>query len=76
MYTHAAAISNMSRGNFYTIRPGDTLFSIGRRFNVSVDDLLEANPGIDPQSLRVGQIICIPVTAPRLHVRRERLHIP
>ena len=51
-------------GNFYTIRAGDTLFAIARRFNVSVDDLLEANPGIDPRSLRVGQIICIPAAVP------------
>ncbi|MBC7105209.1 MAG: LysM peptidoglycan-binding domain-containing protein [Firmicutes bacterium] len=53
-------------GNYYTIQPGDTLFSIARRFGVSVDDLIEANPGIDPQSLRVAQIICIPLAvAPR-----------
>ncbi|MBM7581542.1 LysM repeat protein [Caldicoprobacter guelmensis] len=51
-------------GNFYTIRPGDTLFSIARRFNVSVDDILEANPGIDPENLRVGQVICIPLAVP------------
>lgn len=51
-------------GNFYTIRPGDTLFSIARRFNVSLDDLIEANPGIDPQRLQIGQVICIPVAVP------------
>lgn len=51
-------------GNLYTIRAGDTLFAIARRFRVSLDDLLEANPGIDPQNLRVGQIICIPLAVP------------
>jgi LysM repeat protein len=50
--------------NFYTIRPGDTLSSIARRFNVSLDDLREANPLLDPQQLRVGDVICLPVAVP------------
>lgn len=51
-------------GNYYTIAPGDTMYSIARFFNVSLDDLLEANPGVDPDNLRVGQIICIPLATP------------
>jgi LysM repeat protein len=52
-------------GNYYTIRAGDTLFSITQKFNISIDDLLEANLGlIEPDNLRVGQIICIPLAVP------------
>ncbi|CAB3393179.1 LysM peptidoglycan-binding domain-containing protein [Kyrpidia spormannii] len=51
-------------GNYYTIRPGDTLAAIAQFFNVSLADLIEANPGIDPYRLRVGQIICIPLAVP------------
>jgi len=51
-------------GNYYTIRAGDTLYSIARFFNVSLDDLLEANPGINPERLRIGQVICIPLATP------------
>ncbi|MCL6558349.1 MAG: LysM peptidoglycan-binding domain-containing protein [Firmicutes bacterium] len=51
-------------GNYYTIQPGDTYFSLSRRFNVSVDDLREANPGVDPDNLQVGQVICIPLAVP------------
>ena len=47
-------------GFYYTIRAGDTLFSISQRFNVPVQEIINANPGIDPNNLRVGQIICIP----------------
>ena len=50
--------------NFYTIQPGDTLFNIARRFGISLDDLREANPLLDPQQLRVGDVICLPVAVP------------
>ena len=51
-------------GNYYTIKTGDTIFSIASFYNVSVDDLIEANPGIDVENLRIGQIICIPLATP------------
>lgn len=47
-------------GTFYVIKAGDTFYSIARRFNVSVDALLNANPGVNPDLLRVGQQICVP----------------
>ena len=48
-------------GRFYTIVAGDTLYSISRRFNTTVEALTSANPGINPNNLRVGQVICIPI---------------
>lgn len=51
-------------GELYTIRAGDTLYQISRRMGVSLDDLLAANPGINPERLQVGQQICIPGEAP------------
>jgi LysM repeat protein len=50
-------------GQYYTIRSGDTLFALANRFNVTVNAIIAANPGIDPMALRVGQIICIPAPA-------------
>ncbi|ATW24442.1 LysM peptidoglycan-binding domain-containing protein [Candidatus Formimonas warabiya] len=47
-------------GTFYTIRSGDTLFRLADRFNTTVDAILDANPGLDPESLQVGRRICIP----------------
>jgi LysM repeat protein len=41
----------------YTIKSGDTLGAIAYRFGVTVDDIMALNPGIDPNSLRVGQKI-------------------
>jgi LysM repeat protein len=44
----------------YVIQSGDTFYSLARRFNVSVDTLLAANPGINPDLIRIGQSICVP----------------
>ncbi|WP_207640679.1 LysM peptidoglycan-binding domain-containing protein [Alkaliphilus transvaalensis] len=51
-------------GNYYTVRAGDTFFSIAAFFRVSVDDLRMANPSVDPMRLFPGQIICIPLATP------------
>ena len=58
--TIAPPVPSCPGGFLYVIRAGDTLFSIGQRYNVSVQDLIAANPGIDPNRLRIGQQICIP----------------
>ena len=47
-------------GTLYTIKAGDTLYAIGLRYGVTVSAILAANPSLEPNSLRVGQIICIP----------------
>ncbi len=44
----------------YEIRAGDTFYSIARRVGITVDALIESNPGVNPDRLQVGQIICVP----------------
>lgn len=45
----------------YTVKPGDTMFNIARRFGVSLDDLIRANPQIpNPNQIKPGQIVCVP----------------
>lgn len=48
-------------GTLYTIRKGETLSSIARQFNTTVEVILRANPQItDPNLIFSGQVICIP----------------
>lgn len=48
-------------GSTYTIRDGDTLAGIASRLGIDLDALTEANPGVDPGALRVGQSIKLPL---------------
>jgi len=44
----------------YIIKSGDTLSQIAEQHNVSVDSLLLANAGLNPNALRVGETLLIP----------------
>jgi N-acetylmuramoyl-L-alanine amidase len=46
--------------DYYTIQEGDTFWSIAHKDGaggVTVEDLIAANPGVDPRNLKVGQVI-------------------
>ena len=51
-------------GTIYTIKAGDTLYSLARRYATTVDAIQQANPGLAPRSLQVGRKICIPAQEP------------
>jgi peptidoglycan endopeptidase LytF len=47
----------------YTVKAGDTFTSIARAYNTTVAALMNANPSVDPNSLLIGQVICVPPAA-------------
>jgi len=56
-----SVLDRLLRGyDTYTVRPGDTLYSIARAFNTSVNAIVTANPGIDPDRINVGQRLTVP----------------
>jgi murein DD-endopeptidase MepM/ murein hydrolase activator NlpD len=56
----AQPVSAQASGPVYIVQPGDTLSFIASRFNVNLNDLVTANPNINPNLLSPGQQIVIP----------------
>lgn len=50
----------------YTVKSGDTLYSISNKFNKSVDEIKRVN-NLDNNLLTIGQILQIPTDAPRVY---------
>ncbi len=45
----------------YSVRSGDTLSTIARKYNLSLSSIVAANPNLDPDRIRIGQNIVIPL---------------
>lgn len=57
----AAAPIDPGSGTTYTVKKGDTLSAIAKRYGTTVDALLKANPNItNPNLIKAGQVINIP----------------
>lgn len=54
------ASADVSVARTHRVTPGETLISIGKKYNVPVEDLKEINGIDDPENLRMGQEIYIP----------------
>jgi len=53
-------VTAQTSGPVYIVQLGDTFYSIANRFNITFDELLAANSGIDPNILSQGQQVVIP----------------
>jgi LysM repeat protein len=55
-------LAKTATGQTYTIKSGDTFWGIARAYKgIEMDDIIKANPSVDPKALKVGQKIIIPV---------------
>lgn len=56
-----AVIDRLLRGyDTYTVMPGNTLYGIAQAYNTTVNAIVTANPGIDPDRLSIGQRLIVP----------------
>ena len=61
IYIFFLIASQLSFSNdiIHTMKKGETLYSLSRKYNVSVDDILKLNNISDPQKIRAGQKLVI-----------------
>jgi LysM repeat protein len=52
----------MGDGKDYIVAKGDTLGVIARRNSITVKALMDANPGVSPKKLRIGQKLQLPAS--------------
>lgn len=43
------------------VEPGNTLYGLSKKYNVSIDSILEANPDLNPGSIPLGYPVNIPI---------------
>ena len=59
------------RGMVHVIENGDTLYNLGKKYHVSVTQLMFANPYVDVYNLQIGDELCIPTRMQRQVEERE-----
>lgn len=58
----------------YQIKADDTFYLIAQRYNLPLDTVLKANPGVDPLNLQPGQTIQLPI-APQANQVKQVNHV-
>ncbi len=56
----ASSPTNIGSATTYNIQSGDNFAKIASAKGISLQALLDANPGVDPRRLQIGQAINIP----------------
>jgi LysM repeat protein len=53
-----------SNSTHYVVKNGDTLWRLSQTYGVSVQSILDLNPGVNPQNLQIGSTLCLPHPLP------------
>jgi len=54
--------SDSSAGRKHKVQSGETPSTIARRYNVPVNALMQLNPGLNPNRMKVGQVLNLPAS--------------
>ncbi len=52
----------------YTVQDGDTIWDIASKYNISIEELEQNNPGFDPNSIYIGQTLNLYLKSPYITV--------
>jgi len=48
--------------DYHTVKPNETLYSLSREYNITVEKIIEANPALQNGILSIGSIVRIPIS--------------
>ena len=65
---------DIQKDNLYKVKKGDNLFSISRRFNISIQELIKVNKIQEPYKIFPNQSIFIPKNKMHVVVKGETLY--
>ena len=66
--------TNDSQGNTYTVKSGDSLWSIANRFHTTVPELKTLN-NLNTNTLQIGQILKLPINNGNTNINQESTYI-
>lgn len=52
-------------GMVHKVKSGETMYHLSRMYNVSIDELISANPDINVYNMQSGDEVCVPVSSSR-----------
>jgi peptidoglycan DL-endopeptidase LytF len=45
----------------HVVEEGDTFWKLSKAYGINIQNIVDANPGINPQNLQIGSTLCIPI---------------
>ena len=54
---------------YHTIRKGDTLYNISKKYNTTIENILALNPGVSPTTFKIDEVIKIQLNAQKEEVK-------
>ncbi len=73
-YKRKVGSDHIHKVNLYKVKKGDNLFSISRRFNISIQELIKVNKIQEPYKIFPNQSIFIPQNKMHIVVKGETLY--
>ena len=65
----------MNKSSFHTIQAGETLYQLSIKYQLTVESICDANPGLSAQNFKIGQVIAIPTqTAQNILQKPKPVH--
>ena len=67
------SIDEDANPRYYTVKRGDTLYQLARKFSTSVASILKLNPGVSEQNFKAGEVIRLPEKGQGVRITTQKV---